>query len=216
MKMDFDRFKEAARNPSPGSRSESAAGELDEAGGDLADDPDPGPPPDRPTMSLDMGPDGTSVSLDAPLNDMEPQEAIDLAQEVQGPSMSEELKELLLDPTVQDILKEAWYGPENVESGRAPGPTERPARTRETTGDPTADLDPDPETDAAATDGGEVREGNVYEITPEALVAILQQQIAELSALRPEMTIEDLETFMAKNEERLVGEAADMLEAMDE
>jgi hypothetical protein len=217
MKMDFDRFKEAARNPSPGSRSESGAGELDEAGGDLADDPDPGPPPDRPTMSLDMGPDGTSVSLDAPLNDMDPQEAIDLAQEVQGPSMSEELKELLLDPTVQDILKEAWYGPENVDSGgRAQRRTERtPAPEPE---GPTAALDagPDPDDETAATDGGEeLRDGNIYEITPEALVAIMQQQIAELSALRPEMTIEDLETFMAKNEERLVGEASELLEAMD-
>jgi len=82
--------------------------------------------------------------------------------------------------------------------------------------DPTDQLDTESE-QMASTDGGEeVREENVYEITPEALVAILQQQIAELSALRPDMTISDLETFMDKNESRLVGEAAELLEAMDD
>jgi hypothetical protein len=209
MKMDFDRFKEAAREPVHDPSAES------EPEGDLADDPAESRPPSRPTMSLDMGPDGTNVSLDAPLNDMDPQEAIDLAQEVQGPSMGEELKEILLDPTVQDILKEAWYGPENVEGGQSPRRAERTPAPEPS--DPTAALDPGPDPEETATDGGEeLRDENVYEITPEALVAILQQQIAELSSIRPDMTIDDLETFMGKNQDRLVGEAAEMLEAMDE
>jgi len=208
MKMDFDRFKEAAHEPVHGAPDGSSSESED----DLADDPDPSPAPTRPTMSLDMGPDGTNVSLDAPLNDMDPQEAINLAQEVQGPSMTEEVKEVLLDPTVQDILKEVWYGPENVDT--APETNQR-ARAETNTMNPTDELDTTEQT--AETDGGtdELRADNVYQITPEGLVAILQQQVGEVAALKPEMSLEKLDVFMKKNEERLVGEARELLEAMD-
>jgi len=206
--MDFEEFRSVAEGGPelPASGASDDEGDPDD-GGDSRPDPDPV----RPTMSLDMGPEGTSVALDAPLNDMDAQEAINLAQEVQGPSMGEEVKEVLLDPTVQDILRDVWYGPDD--DSRA---NEARARTRETKSmDPTDQLEPEPE-EPTATDGGEeLRDENIYEITPEALVAILQQQIAEVSALRPDMTMEGLATFMEKNEERLVGEAADLLEAMD-
>jgi hypothetical protein len=106
--MDFEQFRENA-----GSDPKLPASDGDEKA--EADDGEPETRPEpvaaNPTMSVDMGPDGTSVSVDAPLNEMDPQEAINLAQEVQGPSMGEELKEVLLDPTVQDILKERAVSP---------------------------------------------------------------------------------------------------------
>ena len=206
MKMDFEQFREnAGADPELPASDEAQDAEVE-------GEREPPTPTSKPTMSVDMGPEGTSVSVDAPLNDMEPQEAINLAQEVQGPSMTEELKEVLLDPTVQDILKEVWYGPDNFDTSPA---TNQPARAESTTMDPTDELDTTEQT--AETDGGtdELREGNVYEITPEGLVAILQQQVGEVAALKPEMTLEKLDTFMRKNEERLVGEARELLEAMD-
>jgi len=206
MKMDFEQFREnAGSDPElPASDDEAADGEEPDA--------NPRPKPSKPTMSVDMGPDGTAVSVDAPLNDMDPQEAINLAQEVQGPSMTEEVKEVLLDPTVQDILKEVWYGPDNVDT--APETNQR-ARAETNTMNPTDELDTTEQT--AETDGGtdELRAENVYQITPEGLVAILQQQVGEVAALKPEMTLEKLDVFMEKNEERLVGEARELLEAMD-
>jgi DNA-binding PadR family transcriptional regulator len=68
----------------------------------------------------------------------------------------------------------------------------------------------------AETDGGEeLAEDNIYQITPEGLVAILQQQVSEVAALKPDMNLSELSQFMQSNEERLVGEAEDLLEAMD-
>jgi hypothetical protein len=159
-------------------------------------------------MSVDMGPDGTSVSVDAPLNEMDPKEAIDLAQSVQGPSMAEELKDVLLDPTVQGILRDVWYGVEE-------GDKQPPAPAESTTMNPTDSLDVS--ADEAKTDGGteELSDENIYQITPEGLVAILQQQVGEVAAIKPNMTLDELSDFMAANEERLVGEAAELLAAMD-
>lgn len=205
MKMGFDEFKEnAGVEPNlPASEKEEPTEEPSE--------PEPELPTAKPTMSVDMGPDGTSVSVDAPLNDMDPQEAINLAQEVQGPSMGEELKEVLLDPTVQEILRDVWYGPE----GQGQTSNQPSARAESTTMNPTDKLDT--EEREAETDGGtdEIREENIYQITPEGLVAILIQQVNEVAALKPDMTLEELTQFMQANEERLVGEAQDLLEAMD-
>ena len=215
MKMDFEEFKSVA-----GSEPELPGSEAEGSDGESADEPDSSDgggsalgATSKPTMSVDMGPDGTAVSVDAPLTDMEPQEAIQLAQEVQGPSMGEELKEVLLDPTVQGILKEVWYGPENVDGGQ---PTNQPNNQTQTM-NPTEQLDIETSEAEAKTDGGteELTEGNIYEITPEGLVMILQQQVGEVAALKPDMTLSQLSDFMAANEERLVGEAAELLESMD-
>jgi hypothetical protein len=213
MKMGFDEFKEnAGVEPNlPASEGDSQGGE---SGGE-GTEPEPEPTAATPTMSVDMGPDGTNVSVDAPLNEMDPQEAINLAQEVQGPSMGEELKEVLLDPTVQDILREVWYGPDGQPNQQN---SPQSTRTEHTTMDPTDKLDTDRTTEEtpAATDGGEeLREDNIYQITPEALVAILHQQVAEVAALKPDMTLTELSKFMEANEERLIGECEDLLEAMD-
>lgn len=205
--MDFEEFRSVA-----------------ESGPELpASDPEPGGEPDdgdadetasigasKPTMSVEMGPDGTNVSVDAPLNDMDPKQAINLAQDVQGPSMGEEIKDVLLDPTVQEILTDMWYGPDEktVNSSRAHAETK--------TMDPTDQLDTD-DGMTAETDGGqELDETNIYRITPEGLVAILQQQVAEVAALKPDMTLDELSGFMAENEDRLVGEAEELLEALDD
>ena len=207
MKMDFEQFQQNAGSD-PQLPASDAGGEAEESAETEAETR-PDPLTSKPTMSVDMGPDGTSVSVDAPLNDMDPQEAISLAQEVQGPSMGEELKEVLLDPTVQDILRDVWYGPDD------PQPTSN-ARAETTTMDPTEELDREELT--AETDGGteELSEDNIYRITPEGLVAILQQQVGEVAALKPEMSLEELDQFMAANEDRLVGEAEELLEAMDQ
>jgi len=216
MKMNFEEFKSVAGTDEPelpGSNPQGSGGETPDeppsSEGSQGGEPTGGMlgGPAKPTMSVDMGPDGTAVSVDAPLNDMEPQEAIELAQSVQGPSMGEELKEVLLDPTVQGILKEMWYGPEET--------------NQQTTAEPTTKMNPTDELDIdgteAKTDGGqaEKRPDNVYEITPEGLVMILQQQVGEVAALKPDMTLDELSDFMAANEERLIGEAAELLEAMD-
>ena len=212
MKMDFEQFREnAGADPKLPASDDGKDAEADEDGGQT-----PGRKPDptgrNPTMSVDMGPDGTSVSVDAPLNEMDPQEAINLAQEVQGPSMGEELKEVLLDPTVQGILRDVWYGPDGPD-GQADNQTR--AHAERNTMTPTDQLDKEELT--AETDGGtdEIREENIYRITPEGLVAILQQQVGEVAALKPEMTLEELSQFMSANEDRLVGEAEELLEAMD-
>ena len=205
MKMDFEEFRSVAESgPELPASEPETNGETEAETSEETRNPRTG----KPTMSVDMGPEGTSVSVDAPLNDMDPQEAISLAQEVQGPSMSEELKELLLDPTVQDILTDVWYGPE--ESNNQPIKSGSETATM----NPTDQLDND---EIAATDGGkELSEDNIYRITPEGLVAILQQQVAEVAALKPEMTLDELSQFMTANEDRLIGEAEDLLEAMDE
>jgi hypothetical protein len=208
MKMDFEEFRSVAD-----SGPELPASDLET--GDEPDDRDADEKTGsvrtaKPTMSVDMGPDGTNVSVDAPLNDMEPQEAINLAQEVQGPSMGEELKDVLLDPTVQEILTDMWYGPDEqaATGGRAHAET--------TTMNPTDQLDTD-DGPTAETDGGQkLDDANIYRITPEGLVAILQQQAAEVAALKPDMTLDELSGFMAEHEERLVGEAEELLEALDD
>jgi DNA-binding PadR family transcriptional regulator len=80
--------------------------------------------------------------------------------------------------------------------------------------EPTAELDPADEPQAE-TDGGELRNDNIYQITPEGLVAVLQQQVGEVAALKPDMTLDELDNFMDANRERLVGEAEELLEALD-
>jgi hypothetical protein len=206
MKMDFEEFKTVAGGePKLPASDEAQDAEVEgDREAPLATSPDP-------KISAEMGPGENSVSLDLPLNDMETQEAIEIARELQGPSVSEQMKEVILDPTVQDILRDVWYGPDGKEGQNK----QTRAHAESTTMDPTAKLDTEERT--AETDGGteELTEDNIYEITPEGLVAILQQQVGEVAAIKPDMTLDELSDFMTANEDRLVGEAAELLDAMD-
>jgi hypothetical protein len=206
MKMDFDRFKEAARaDPEPGVTEDSGEAEPETEPMDTG--------VSRPTLDWEIGPDGPKMGFSGPVEIDDPAEffvkMMEVREEKSGPDWKEQALDLAKDPEVRRAARTIWLGPENVEN---PSPARAESKPMP---DPTAELDPADEPTAETDGGEEVRDGNVYEITPEALVAILQQQIAELSALRPDMTISDLEEFMDKNESRLVGEAAELLEAMD-
>ena len=209
MKMNFEEFKDVA-----GGGPELPASDGDDPEAEADPNPDASRPSfadPSPKISAEMGPGENSVSLDLPLEDMETKEAIEVARELQGPSTSEQIKEVMLDPTVQDILREIWYGPDEK--------NQQPTRAESTTMNPTDKLDRTDRTteETAATDGGteELTEDNIYRITPEGLVAILQQQVGEVAALKPDMSLEELAQFMQANEDRLIGEAEDLLEAMD-
>jgi hypothetical protein len=214
MKMDFEQFQaNAGADPQlPGSGADEPADESEETGGETR----PDPRPRKPTIDFQMGPDGPSMGYSGPVDTDNSVELIKemakFQQELSGPDpwtkLMEEGGKAARDPEARRMIQKILFGPDNVES---PSPTRAESSTMP---DPTAELNPGEEPQAE-TDGGELREENIYEITPEGLVAVLQQQVAEVSALKPGMTLEELETFMEGNQERLVGEAEELLEALD-
>jgi hypothetical protein len=216
MKMDFDEFAGIA----------GGEPELPASGGQDSDD-DPGESSDetpaerprqprKPTIDFQMGPDGPSMGYSGPVDTDDSVELIKemakFQQELSGPDpttkLMEEAGKVARDPEARQMVQKVLFGPDNVES---PSPAHAES---ETMPDPTAELNPG-EQPQAETDGGELQEDNIYEITPEGLVAVLQQQVAEVSALKPDMTLTELEQFMEGNQERLIGEAEELLEALD-
>jgi hypothetical protein len=213
MKMDFEQFQaNAGADPKlPASGAKEGADESEESGEETR--MEPRPRPQKPTMDMEVGPDGATFGMSGPVEVDDPVQFAETLMQIQeqnsGPELSEQVLELATDPKVQKALKQVWYGPEGA--GSKPSPARAESRTM---AEPTAELDPADEP-TAETDGGELRNDNIYQITPEGLVAVLQQQVAEVSALKPDMTLEELEQFMDANEERLVGEAQELLEALD-
>jgi hypothetical protein len=215
MKMDFEEFAGIAGGEPqlPGSGAEDSADESEETGGETRPDPRP---PRRPMVDYEIGPDGPSMAFTGPVDTDDSMEFIreftKFQQEISRPDpmekLIEQLPKLAKDPDIQQAAKTIYFGPDNVEP-------QSPARAEsEAMPDPTAELNPG-EQPQAETDGGELQEDNIYRITPEGLVAVLQQQVAEVSALKPDMTLDELEKFMDANQERLVGEAEELLEALD-
>jgi len=214
MKMDFKEFQSVA-----GDGPKLPGSEGDEPNGDESPDDDNTtsrrpPNPTGPTVDMEIGPDGPTMGLTGPIDSDDTLEVAETIMEMQQqysqPDLTEQFLELATNPKAQKAAKELWFGPENVEE---PAPT--PTHAESTTTDPTPELDTGERT--AETDGGteELAEDNIYEITPEGLVAILQQQVGEVAALKPEMSLEELDSFMEANEERLIGEARELLDAMD-
>ena len=213
MKMDFEQFKSVAGGEPqlPGSDGAESEGDGDPEGSETPHRP---PNPAGPTVDMEIGPEGPTMGLRGPIDSDDTLEVAETIMEMQQqysqPDLTEQFLDLATNPRAQKAAKELWFGPENVESQSL-----APAHTESKTMDPTAELEPDEP--KAETDGGteELAEDNIYEITPEGLVAILQQQVGEVAALKPEMSLEELDSFMAANEERLIGEAKELLEAMD-
>jgi hypothetical protein len=212
MKMDFEQFQaNAGADPKlPASGADEPAAESDES----EEDTGMGAPrrPQKPTMDMEVGPDGATFGMSGPVEVDDPVQFAETLMQIQeqnsGPELSEQVLELATDPKVQKALKQVWYGPDGAEKPS-------PARAESTTmPDPTAELDPADEP-TAETDGGELRNDNIYQITPEGLVAVLQQQVGEVASLKPDMTLDELDNFMDANRERLVGEAEELLEALD-
>jgi hypothetical protein len=212
MKMDFEQFQaNAGADPQlPASGPEDSADESDESGEKSR--MEPRARPQKPTMDMKVGPDGATFGMSGPVEVEDPVQFAETLMQIQeqnsGPELSEQVLELATDPKVQKAARELWYGPENAEK---PSP---PHAESTTMPDPTAELNPG-EKPQAETDGGELQEENIYRITPEGLVAILQQQVGEVAALKPDMTLTELEQFMEGNQERLVGEAEELLDALD-
>jgi hypothetical protein len=213
MKMDFEQFQaNAGADPQlPASGADEPTEESDDT--DENTGMEPRPRPQKPTMDMEVGPDGATFGMSGPVEVDDPVQFAETLMQIQeqnsGPELSEQVLELATDPKVQKALKQVWYGPEGAESNPSP------ARAESTTmKEPTAELDPADEPQAE-TDGGELRDENIYQITPEGLVAILQQQVGEVAALKPDMTLDELDNFMDSNRERLVGEAEELLEALD-
>ena len=212
MKMDFEQFKSVAGGEPqlPGSDGAEPEKNADPDSSDTTRRP---PNPTGPTVDMEIGPEGPTMGLRGPIDSDDTLEVAETIMEMQQqysqPDLAEQFLELATNPKAQRAAKELWFGPENVDE------KQYPARAESTTMNPTAELDTDERT--AETDGGteELAEDNIYEITPEGLVAILQQQVGEVAALKPDMSLEELDSFMAANEERLIGEARELLEAMD-
>jgi hypothetical protein len=212
MKMDFEQFQaNAGADPQlPASGAEGSAEEGGETTGESR--PEPRPRPQKPTMDMEVGPDGATFGMSGPVEVDDPVQFAETLMQIQehnsGPELSEQVLELATDPKVQKALKQVWYGPDGAEK---PSPAHAESTPM---AEPTAELEPGEEPQAE-TDGGELRDDNIYRITPEGLVAILQQQVGEVAALKPDMTLDELDNFMDSNRERLVGEAEELLEALD-
>jgi hypothetical protein len=213
MKMDFEQFQANAgadpQLPASGAEVSAEEGEESAEGSPM----EPRPRPQKPTMDMEVGPDGATFGMSGPVEVDDPVQFAETLMQIQeqnsGPELSEQVLELATDPKVQKALKQVWYGPEGTES--KPSPAHAESRTMT---EPTAELDPADEPQAE-TDGGELQKDNIYQITPEGLVAVLQQQVGEVAALKPDMTLDELDNFMDANRERLVGEAEELLEALD-
>jgi len=212
MKMDFEQFQaNAGADPQlPASGTEDSTEESDESGEETR--MGPRPRPQKPTMDMEVGPDGATFGMSGPVEVDDPVQFAETLMQIQeqnsGPELSEQLLDLAKDPEIRQAARTVWFGSDNVESKHSP------PRAESRTMDPTAELDPADEP-TAETDGGELRNDNIYQITPEGLVAVLQQQVGEVAALKPDMTLDELDNFMDANRERLVGEAEELLEALD-
>lgn len=115
MKIDIEELRNAARNADGGGGGavgEAASEAAGEAAESAAGEATRGAAEARPTMGINMGPEGTEIDLQAPLEGMDPKEAVEFAQNLQQPSATEQVVELLQKPEVQKAISQIWYGPE--------------------------------------------------------------------------------------------------------
>lgn len=204
MKMDYDRFREIAGGAEEA--VEAGAGAAEEAAGVVTEEVVNDPP----RMGVRMGPDGTEIDVSAPLEDMSAQEAISFAEELQSPSLAEQIREALSDPYIRAGLKEFWYGPDEKEE---PEYVEMTDQQRQIESQHKSRTDPE-----AVSDGGkqEARPGNVYEITPEGFVAVLESQIDDLAEFKGDMTIAELGPFIEKHRSDIVAGVGELLEELSD
>lgn len=114
MKIGYEKLRDLSNTEAVEAVEDTAEGVED-----TAEAMEPANP--TPTMDVNMGEDGTEVSVSAPLDNMSAQEAIEFAQQMQKPTLSEQLTELMQDRQFQQLAKVVWNGTGN--SGNKPPET---------------------------------------------------------------------------------------------
>lgn len=205
MKFSVDELRELDRaTGGAGAGTAEAAGE---AVSDVAGEAAETAVGSRPTMDVNMGPDGTQVGISAPLEDMSAEQAIKFAQDIQTPSLQEQVTGLLKDNEVRAALRAVWYGQggnQNEQQAAAPSqpaqehPDSRPLPDSENDtptmndididGDYLAQLDPD--------------DDGVIAVDADVLYHLLLGMIANIQVAAGGMTVNQVaELYQSKEDD---------------
>jgi hypothetical protein len=143
---------------------------------------EPEPVSNEPQVEFEVGPDGdVRMGGTAPAPDMDLQEMMEFAQEIQQPSLQEQVAQLAQDPMLQEAIKKLWYGPDG-QSEQQPRQVESQQPQQ-----PQMESDsPDPEAQAQP-DGGAAANVDL-DASPEQAYDVIMTVLGAVAEEHPDMT----------------------------
>jgi hypothetical protein len=161
---------------------------------------EPEPVSSEPQVEFEVGPDGNvQMGGTAPAPEMDLKEMMEFAQEVQQPTLQEQVAQLAQDPMIQEAIKTLWYGPDD-QADQQP----RQVKSQQPQQQPQMQPDSSPENAQPQADGGATADVDL-DASPQEAYDVIMTVLAAVADEHPDMTAEamaghaQLLTLVAQN-----------------
>jgi len=192
---------------------------------------EPEPVSNEPQVEFEVGPDGdVRMGGTAPAPDMDLQEMMEFAQEIQQPSLQEQVTQLAQDPMLQEAIKKLWYGPDRqAEQQPRQVESQQPQQPQMESDSPEPDAQAQPDGGAAANVDLDASPGQAYDVIMTVLGAVAEEhpdmtagemaghaQLLTMVAqnvahARPDMEAEQMEQYGQQFDSQIQQELASLL-----